>query len=229
MKCDLHIHTYYSYDSNALPKDIVDSAIEKGIDCLAITDHDEVEGANEVIEYAKGKPILIIPGIEVKSRDGDILGLNIRKPIPKNLSAEQTIEKIKEQGGLAIIAHPFGDWHAFKKDIKELVDKIDGIEIMNASVFIGNKKARELVKKHDLAFTAGSDAHYPKFIGRVYLEIPGKNLSIEQVLEAIRNKNCKAGGEEFSLFEKITERITRGFIRLSKIFKKYVERNKKQI
>ncbi len=223
MKCDLHIHTYYSYDSNALPKDIVDSAIEKGIDCLAITDHDEVEGANEVIEYARGKSILIIPGIEVKSRDGDILGLNIRNPIPKNLSAEQTIEKIKEQGGLAIIAHPFGDWHPFKRDLTDLVDIIDGIEIMNASVFIGNKKARELVKKHDLTFTAGSDAHHPKFIGRLYLEIPGKNLSIEQVLEAIRNKNCKVGGKEYSLFEKITERTIRGFIRLLKVFKKHVK------
>jgi predicted metal-dependent phosphoesterase TrpH len=223
MKCDLHIHTYYSYDSNALPKDIVDSALEKGIDCLAITDHDKVEGVNEVIECAKDKPVLIIPGIEVKSRDGDILGLNIRKPIPKNLSAEQTIEKIKEQGGLAIIAHPFGDWHPFKRDLTDLVDKIDGIEIMNAAVFIGNKKAKELVKKHNLAFTAGSDAHYPKFIGRAYLEIPGKNLSIEQVLEAIRNKNCKVGGQGFSFFEKITERITRGFIRLSKFFKKHVK------
>jgi len=223
MKCDLHIHTYYSYDSNALPKHIVDSALEKGIDCLAITDHDKVEGADEVIEYAKGKPTLIIPGIEVKSRDGDILGLNIRKPIPKNLSAEQTIEKIKEQGGLAIIAHPFGDWHPFKRDFTDLVDIIDGIEIMNASIFIGNKKARQLVKKHDLAFTAGSDAHQPKFIGRVYLEIPGKNLSIEQVLEAIRSKNCKVGGKELSFFEKTTERIARGFIRLSKFFKKHVE------
>jgi len=223
MKCDLHTHTYYSYDSNALPKDMVDSAIEKGIDCLAITDHDEVDGASEAIEYAKNKPILIIPGIEVKSRDGDILGLNIRKPIPKNLSAEQTIEKIKEQGGLAIIAHPFGDWHPFKGNLISLIDKIDGVEMMNASVFVGNKKARQLVKKHDLAFTAGSDAHYPKFVGRMYLEIPGENLSIEQILEAIKNKNCKAVGKEFSFFEKVTERIARGFIRLSKIFKKHVE------
>ena len=222
MKCDLHVHTYHSYDSNALPKDIVDSAIEKGIDCLAITDHNEVKGVSEIIEYAKDKLILIIPGIEVKSRDGDILGLNIKKPIPKNLSAEQTIEKIKEQGGLAIITHPFGDWHPFKRDLTSLIDKIDGIEIMNASVFIGNKKAQEFVKKYDLVFTAGSDAHYPKFVGRVYLEIPGENLSIEQVLEAIRNKNCKVGGKEFSFFEKITERITRGLIRLSKFFKKHV-------
>ncbi len=119
---------------------------------------------------------------------------------------------------MAIIAHPFGDWNPFKRDFTDLVDKIDGIEIMNASIFIGNKKARQLVKKHDLAFTAGSDAHHPKFIGRVYLEIPGENLSIEQVLEAIRNKNCKVGGKELSLFEKTTERIARGFIRLSKFF-----------
>lgn len=219
MKCDLHTHSHYSYDSNSSIKEIIDAAIKKGIDCMAITDHDKIQGAFEAIEYAKNKPILVIPAIEVKSRDGDIIALNVKKEIEKGLSAEKTIEKIKEQNGLAIIAHPFGDWHAFKKDLKDFIDKVDAIEVFNASVFTGNKKAKEFVKKHNLAFTAGSDAHEPKFIGRAYLEIPGKDLSIEQVLEAIKNKNCEIKGKEFSLFEKITERMKRGIIRLSKIFK----------
>jgi len=219
MKCDLHVHTYYSYDSNASVKEIIDSAIKKRIDCIAITDHNKIKGVFETQQYAKNKSILIIPGIEVKSRDGDILALNVQELIPKNLSAEETIEKIKEQGGLAVIAHPFGDWHPFKKNLESFIDKINGIEVLNASIFIGNKKALEFVKKHNIAFTAGSDAHEPKFIGRAYLEVPGQNLSIEQILEAIKNKNCKACGEELSLIEKIRERVTRGLIRFSKIFK----------
>lgn len=219
MKCDLHIHSHYSYDSNSLIKEIIDTAIKKGIDCIAITDHNKIQGAFEAIEYAKAKPILIIPAIEVKSRDGDIIALNVKKEIEKDLSAEKTIEKIKEQSGLAIIAHPFGDWHAFKKDLKDFINKVDAIEVFNTSVFTGNKKAKELVKKHNLAFTAGSDAHEPKFIGRAYLEISGDNLSIEQILKAIKNKNCEVKGKEFSFFEKITERISRGLIRLSKMLK----------
>jgi len=222
MKCDLHIHTYYSHDSNASVKAIINTAIKNGIDCLAITDHNEIKGSFETQQYAKDKSILIIPGIEVESREGDILALNVQELIPKNLSAEETIEKIKEQRGLAIIAHPFSGRHAFKKDLKDFLDKVDGIEILNASILTGNKKALEFVKKHNLAFTAGSDAHEPKFVGRAYLEIPGQNLSVEQILEAIKNKNCKACGEEFSLIEKIIERINRGLIRFSKIFKKHV-------
>lgn len=219
MKCDLHIHSHYSYDSNSSIKEIIDTAIKKGIDCIAITDHNKIQGALEAIEYAKAKPILIIPAIEVKSRDGDIIALNVRKEIEKSLSTEKTIEKIKEQGGLAIIAHPFGDGHAFKKDLKDFINKVDAIEVFNASIFTGNKKAKEFVKKHNLAFIAGSDAHEPKFIGRTYLEIPGDNLSIEQILEAIKNKNCEVKGKEFSFFEKITERSKRGIIRLSKMLK----------
>ncbi len=219
MKCDLHVHTYYSYDSNASVEAMVDAAIKKNIDCLAITDHNEIKGVFEAQQYAQGKPILIMPGIEVKSREGDILALNVKELIPKDLSAEETIEKIKEQGGLAIIAHPFGDWHPFKKDLKDFVDKADGVEALNASIFTGNKKIQAFVKKYNIAFTAGSDAHYPRFVGRAYLEIPGKNLSVEQILEAIKNKKCKACGKELFLIEKITERINRGLIRFSKIFK----------
>ena len=77
MKCDLHCHTFYSYDSTTPPPEMVEAAIKRGINCLAITDHNEIRGALEAIEYAKDKSILIIPGIEIKSKEGDILGLNI--------------------------------------------------------------------------------------------------------------------------------------------------------
>lgn len=90
MKCDLHIHTSHSYDSNSPPKEMVRAA---GIDCLAITDHGEVKGSAEAQQFAFSLPILIIPGIEVKSKEGDILGLNVKKIIPNGLSAKETIKK----------------------------------------------------------------------------------------------------------------------------------------
>ncbi|GAH21837.1 unnamed protein product, partial [marine sediment metagenome] len=68
MKCDLHIHTSYSYDSNSPPKEVVKAAIARGIDCLAVCDHGEIKGAAEVQQFASNLPILIIPGIEIKVR-----------------------------------------------------------------------------------------------------------------------------------------------------------------
>ena len=215
MKTDLHIHTSYSYDSTASPKKMVDAALRKGINCMAITDHNEVKGSLEAAEYAKERPILIIPGIEIKSREGDILGLNIKRIIPSGLSAKETIEKIKEEGGLAIIPHPFGWICSFKGDLMSLLKEIDGIEVLNASIFgPGNKKALNLSEKYNLPFTAGSDAHESNMVGKVYLEIPGDNLSIEEILNQIKNKNVKAGGLKVNFFKRAIAHLSRNIAKI---------------
>lgn len=225
MKCDLHVHTSYSYDSTASPKEVVRAAISKGIDCLAITDHEEVQGAAEAIRFASGKPILIIPGIEIKSKEGDILGLNIKERIPKGLSAKETIKKIKEAGGIAVIPHPFGWPYCFKGDLKTLLDEIDAIEILNASIFASNnKKASDLVKQFNFPFTCGSDAHSPSFIGRAYLEIPGNNLSIKEILEKIKKREGKVRGSEINFFEKIVAFLQRSLAKIQ-----YVSRKKRKV
>jgi len=215
MKCDLHVHTSYSFDSSALPKEMVEAGIKKGIDCLAITDHDEIKGAIEAAEYARGKPILIIPGIEVKTKEGDILGLNVKEKIPSGLSAKETIRKIKEAEGMAIIPHPFGWFCSFKGNLENLIGEIDGLEVLNSSILgPGNKKALNLAQKYGLPFTCGSDAHFPNFIGKCYLEIPRENLSIEEILTHIKNKNAKIGGKEAEFFEKISDHLKRNITKL---------------
>jgi len=217
MKADLHVHTFYSYDSTASPKEMVEAAILKGIDCLAICDHGEVKGSLEAIEAAIEKPILIIPGIEVKTKGGDILGLNVKELIPNKLSAKETIKRIKEAGGLAIIPHPFGWFCSFREDLKNLINDVDGIEALNASLFGGNEKALVFAKKYGLPFTVGSDAHFPNFVGRAYLEIPGQNLSAEEVIERIKNKNVKIGGGEANFFEKLIDHSKRNLAKLKSI------------
>ncbi len=220
MKCDLHCHTSYSYDSNSSPKEMVDAAIEKGIDCLAVTDHSEIKGALEAIEYAKGKSILIIPGIEIKSKEGDILGLNIKEIIPNGLSAKETIKKIKEAGGVAIIPHPFGRFCSFKGNLENLIDDIDGIEILNASSVFGpgNKKALAFAQRFNLPFTAGSDAHGSNLVGQAFLEIPGGNLSIKEIFNQIKNKNGEIDGSEANFFEKIIDHLKRNLAKIKHKF-----------
>lgn len=225
MKADLHIHSSYSYDSLSKPRDIVETAFKKGIDCLAICDHGQIKGAMEAIRFAKSFPLLIIPGIEIKSREGDVLGLNVRKIIPNGLSAKETIKRIKKEGGFAIIPHPFSFNCSFRGKWEQIMKSLDAIEVLNASVFGGNKKALAFAIEHNLAMTAGSDAHQLSLVGKAYLEIPSKNLSIEEVFKQIKNKNVRIKGEEAGFFEKAFDHLGRNIIRATY----YVSRKKGKI
>jgi len=219
MKADLHIHTNFSYDGLPSPKEVVEAALLKKIDCLAICDHGQIKGAIEAQEFAKGKKILVIPGIEIKSKEGDILGLNIRTKIPDSLSAKETIEKIIKFGGLPVIAHPFDFFLAFREIEKYgsfFRERGVAIEAFNASLFFNfsNFEAQEFAKKYNLPFTAGSDSHSTEFIGKAYLEIPKENLKIEEVLEEIKKKNAKISFEKISNWEKFGDHLKRNIAKL---------------
>ena len=205
MRADLHIHTNFSYDGLSSPKEMVRAAIEKNINCICIADHGEIKGAIEAMKFGFDKNILVIPGIEVLTNSGDILGINVRKIIPSGLSVKQTIKEIRRQGGIAIIPHPFdwpmmGFWGGEKKLCR--VDA-DAIEVFNASVVFNfaNKKALNFCQKNNLCFTAGSDAHRAEFVGRGYIEIPKNVLSEKDILMEIKNKRVEIKGTHLNLWE----------------------------
>jgi predicted metal-dependent phosphoesterase TrpH len=224
MKCDFHIHSQYSFDSLANPKDIVTLALKRGLQCIAIADHGNMDGSLEAIEHARGLPILIIPSEEVKSKQGDILALNIKEAISNNLSAQETISRIKQQNGTVIIPHPFGSLCGFNYDLEKLLDRIDGIEILNASVFWGNGKAAHFAQQHSLAFTVGSDAHFSnQFIGKVWLDLPldySPALTCDYVMQAIKSKLGQPDGHAANFFEAALDHSFRSLTKLKAIVKK---------
>ncbi len=196
MKIDLHVHTKYSEDGEGSLKDFLLFARKKGLDGFAVTDHNSI-GALKEIKDLKGD-LIVIPGIEVSSSEGHILALGIWEEIPRDLSPEETVEKIHELGGIAIVAHPERIRSGLSyKTIEEISAKIDAIETFNARSFRRkNEKARRYAEERGIPGTGGSDAHSPEQIGFGITEIEGDFSSYEEILEEIRKGNCKGMGRE---------------------------------
>ena len=175
---DLHIHTDWS-DGDDLDA-VLEHAVAAGLDAIAITDHDEIEGALEARRrvHKRRLPIAVVPGIEVSSRDGHIGGLFVTRKIEKGLSAEETVQRIHDAGGLAVAHHPYVPrWIEIvlmqRLGCRDLIKTVpfDAIECNNAVPGRGikyNLEAIKYIRDHHLnvAVTGGSDAHIAELVGK---------------------------------------------------------------
>ncbi len=194
---DSHIHSEYSSDSSSRIDDILDVATKRNIDIIAISDHNTVDGTSEVLAKTRNTDILAIPSIEISSTQGHILGFGCEENIPRDLSPQETIDKIHDLGGLAIIPHPYCFYrHGLlcKTDYKDL--KIDAIETKNARFIVGycNGKAKNLSKKENIPELGASDAHYWKFVGDCYSLIDAEK-DIDSVIKSIKKGKTKVDGK----------------------------------
>jgi predicted metal-dependent phosphoesterase TrpH len=196
LKIDLHVHTCYSHDGLTTPKQLVSYAQKAGLNGVAITDHDRVDGA---LKMAKELDYLIIPATEISSLSGHIIGLNIQEPIPKGLSADETVEKIHALGGLAIACHPKA---LLKSSLKAAVNqKFDAVETVNASALPFKRSVRqahEMASKLKLAQVGGSDAHYAPEIGYAYTLVEAEP-DREEIVKAISKGLCQPLGKAIPL------------------------------
>jgi predicted metal-dependent phosphoesterase TrpH len=170
----MHTHSGYSPDSRTSLPAQARRAREAGLDVLCATDHDTVDGALRLRELADGFRVIV--GEEVSSADGEIIGLFLERTVPRGLSGEETIARIREQGGIVSIPHPFSRnrRHRIRRAaLERLWPLVDCIEVFNArEAFTGdNQRAAAFALEHGLPGAAGSDAHRPGELGRAFVEV----------------------------------------------------------
>jgi predicted metal-dependent phosphoesterase TrpH len=167
-RVELHSHSHYSRDCLTTLKQIVARCKAKGIDKIAITDHNTAEGA---LVFAKLEPELIIPGEEIMTTEGEILAFFVQETIPQKLTPEETLKRLRDQGAFISVSHPFdrlrkGAWQ--REQLDRIIGKVDAIEVFNARCIWkrDNEKAAAYAQEHGVLGTVGSDAHAPIELGK---------------------------------------------------------------
>jgi len=191
IRIDLHMHTNFSGDSSISPKLMVDQLhAHPFIKGAAITDHDTLQGYSQVRKLAATyEDILVIPGIEVSTRQGHITILGVEEKPEDSLTIEAVLNFAEEREGIIIVPHPYRDG-----GVGQRVENIraDAIEVLNPHcTYKQNRMAEELARAKNLPGVAGSDAHEPREMWVAYTEVKAEP-SVEAVLEAIRNGWVKA-------------------------------------
>ena len=207
-RADIHIHTTAS-DGFATVEQVLDHVAKIGtLSVIAITDHDVLDASLWAYTRRERYPFEIIPGLEVSSADGHVLGLWVTQPIEKGMSLKETAAAIHEQGGMAILAHPFEMTVSARaarlylrqpQVVKEA--SIDAIEIHNAGTLTpgSNLLAPRLAAQVGLPVTGGSDAHSLSAVGRGWTHFPGSTAN--DLRTALAQGRTAAGGESWPLVD----------------------------
>lgn len=184
IEVDLHVHTRYSPDSSINPKTLVDQLhAHPTIRAVAITDHNTVEGYYKAKKLASSyTDILVIPGVEIATADGDLNLLGVAELPPKPWNVEDVVSFARERGGLVIVVHPYRA-HGMRSLAKRY--SVDAIEVLNGRASSRtNKLAENLAKQMNLPGVAGSDAHEIDELWTVRNEIQAP-LEVNGILQAI--------------------------------------------
>ena len=199
LSCDLHVHTSYSKDGESSVEEILRAAESAGLDVIAITDHDTVDGAKKAISLPSS--VLVIPGIEVSTKQGHLLVLGVTEIIPAGLDVVETVNIARRMGALLILPHPYHVWrHGVARRKKAGMSVVDAVESFNSRYIVGsaNKKAARIARRLGKPCVGGSDAHNAKFVGfgRTYVDA---ERNIPAILEAVRAGKVSCGGRKTPL------------------------------
>ena len=190
---ELHVHTRHS-DGKSSVKEVLEACVKKGIQIVSITDHDTINGSMEAIEIVREEHmnIEVLPGVEVTTSSGHLLVYGIMDDVEKGMSIRETVERVRELGGVTAIAHPYQIERRGVAIPSRHVPYVDAVEVFNAKYVIGicNAMARRLAVRFGKSMIAGSDAHIAEHVGYGLTVIEG------DVTGAIRDGKTEIKGEK---------------------------------
>ncbi|MCU4742141.1 PHP domain-containing protein [Halobacteria archaeon AArc-m2/3/4] len=199
LSVELHVHSSLSYDGRDPVDLILEQAAAVGLDAVAVTDHDEIDASLEAVERAPEYGLIAIPGIEISSKAGHVLGLGVQEAIPPGLPYEETLERIHEQGGIAVVPHPYQESrHGVMARITSTqLAQADAIEVYNSRLLTGraNRQAERFARARDLPMTAGSDAHISEMVGQAVTRVGATERSSDAILQAIADGQTSVEGK----------------------------------
>ena len=194
LRCDLHVHTNFSRDGESSVEEVLARAVSAGLDAVAITDHDTCDGVARAERAGSG--LVIIPGVEVSTKQGHLIVLGVREPLPAGWHVMETIRLAHSLGAVAVLPHPYHMWrHGVARRVPESIGAVDAIEVFNSRYIVGsaNRKAARIARKVRIAQVGGSDAHNARLVGFGYTLIAAEP-AVPSILAAIRAGRTIAGG-----------------------------------
>ncbi len=214
-RLDLHVHSQHSPDSLLTLEAITSRLAAVGLDGFALTDHNTVDGHAELAKLRAQFPqFVFVPGVEISTREGHLLVYGVSIPPPSQMPVADTVEWVRDRGGVCVLAHPFRRAHGVGRAVAERVC-VTGIETVNGHNSPGaNRKAADVATGRHLAATGGSDAHQPIDLGRAFTEFPKGTTTVDDVLEAIRKGATTAGGRSLTLGGRIRYEGRTAWLRL---------------
>nr|MDO8062803.1 PHP domain-containing protein [Candidatus Freyrarchaeum guaymaensis] len=208
---DLHVHTYCSRhpiwgnDAVGSPREVVEEAARKGLDGLAITDHNTTRGGVAGLREAERNGVVVIPGVEISSKRGDILVLGVMEKVdfnPGRMDVGEIVDFARDVGGVVVVPHPYRRRRppTFVREVR--VDALEGFNARTSRRL--NEKAKRLAEREGIPVVAGSDAHTLGEIGNGVTGVAADERTLDDVLEAIRKGKVAIQRENpFKLTERI--------------------------
>jgi predicted metal-dependent phosphoesterase TrpH len=222
LKLDFHVHSCYSDDASGTPEEIMKSLKKRGLQGMALTDHNTLEGSLKARQVAP-RDFLVIPSMEISTKDGHLLALNVTTLIPRGLSIEETVDAVCDAGGVPIVPHLFRLLSGIKKEkLQGIQTKISAIEVFNGcSVPSSNLKTAKVAYEYHLGGTGGSDSHDPSYAGYAYTVVDSTDMRIDAVLAELEKKKTWGDGVTMPLAYRqdrmvlsIRQFVQRGFKRI---------------